>query len=493
MPKITFIGAGSTVFAKNILGDCLLMPSLHDAHIALYDIDAARLEDSQRLISAINQSCNQGRATITAHLGVDQRKEALRGSDYAINAIQVGGYEPCTVTDFEVPKRFGLRQTIADTLGIGGIFRTLRTVPVLLDIAHEMEELCPGAWLLNYTNPMCMITSAILRGSQVPAVGLCHSVQGCAEHLLKHLSLDQRFPPAEVQWRISGINHQAWLLEITHQGQDIYPIIKQTAAERIARLRERGEPGAWVRSLLPRLGFDGPEPCYDIHSAAIKAHADGNFSTEELEDLAVAGDLVRLEMMFRFGYYITESSEHSAEYTPWFIKRTRPELIDHFNIPLDEYPLRCVRQIAGWARQREELLGQGASVEHRCTAEFGAGIINAMETDIPLRIAGNVMNTPGLIPNLPRKACVEVPCLVDRNGVQPCAVEELPEACAALNRSNINPQILTVEALLSGRKDYVYQAALLDPHTSAELAIDDTIALCDALFEAHAGWLPELR
>jgi len=490
MAKITFIGAGSSVFAKNVLGDAMLMPSLHDAHIALYDIDAQRLEDSRLLIETINRNCNQGRATISAHLGVEQRRDALRDADYVVNAVQVGGYEPCTVTDFEIPKKFGLRQTIADTLGIGGIFRTLRTVPVLLDVARDMEAVCPRAWLLNYTNPMCMITAAILRGSSIRTVGLCHSVQGCAKGLLEVLGLAERFPLDQVRWNIAGINHQAWLLEVEYQGHDIYPEIKRVAAQRIAQLRQRGEPAVWLRELKQRTGLNEEVPCHALHEHVGKLAKDKKVSSEELADVGLAGDLVRLELMSRFGHYVTESSEHSAEYTPWFIKSSRPDLIDHFNIPLDEYPLRCRQQIAGWEKQRKELVAD-PTLTHNSSCEFGAGIMHAMEIDEPFRIAGNVMNT-GLITNLPSKACVEVPCLVDRNGVQPCFVGDLPEQCAALNRSNINPQILTVEALLSGKKDYVYQAALLDPHTSAELAIDQTIAMCDELFAAHEGWLPAL-
>jgi alpha-galactosidase len=407
-----------------------------------------------------------------------------------VNAVQVGGYEPCTVTDFEVPKRYGLQQTIADTLGIGGLFRSLRTIPVMLDIAKEMEEVCPDVWLLNYTNPMCMITSAILRGSSIKTVGLCHSVQACVKELLDKVGLAERFPKDEVRWQIAGINHQAWLLGVQYQGQDIYPEIKRVASECIARLRSRGEPRTWTRSLLQRIGAESGLACYEELGAVAKARDEGTVSTEEFEDFFIAGDLVRLEFMFRFGHYITESSEHNAEYCPWIIKSNQPELIDHFNIPIDEYPLRCVRNIKQWEAQRRELM-DSKNKGHEASHEFGAYIMNAIVTDTPYRIAGNVMND-GLITNLPSKACVEVPCLVDRNGVQPTFVGDLPEQCAAMNRTNVNPQILTVEAVLSGKKDFVYQAALLDPHTSAELSIDQTIALCDDLIAAHGDWLPKL-
>lgn len=441
MPKITFLGAGSAVFAKNVLGDVMTREPLKDAHVALYDIDRQRLNDSKRMLENLNANINDGRAKITAHLGVKSRKTALRKADYVVNAIQVGGYEPCTVTDFEIPKKYGLRQTIADTLGIGGIFRGLRTIPVMLEIARDIEEVCPEAWMLNYTNPMAIVTGAMLRGSNVKTVGLCHSVQVCAPHLLKHLDIET----SKLQWKIAGINHQAWLLEVTDDGKDLYPEIKKRAEKKNRKARK-----------------DGAEK---------------------------HGDMVRFEMMRRFGYYITESSEHGAEYVPWFIKDRCPELIEEFNIPLDEYPRRCVKQIEKWKQVRKDLV-ENTKLTHKRTHEYGSGIIEAMETDVPFRIGGNVINT-GLIENLPREAVLEVPCLVDRNGVQGCWVGNLPEPCAALNRTNINPQLLTIEAALTLRKDRIYQAALLDPHTSAELTIDETVSLCDDLLEAHKDWLPE--
>jgi alpha-galactosidase len=490
MAKITFIGAGSSVFAKNVLGDALKLQSLQDSHIALYDIDAQRLEDSQKIIEAINQTSNQGRAHITAHLGTDQRRDALSQADYVVNAIQVGGYDPCTITDFEVPKRFGLQQTIADTLGIGGIFRSLRTIPVMLDIAAEMEEVCPRAWLLNYTNPMCAITSAILRGSSVRTVGLCHSVQVCTRELLNTLGLAEQYPLAETRWEIAGINHQAWLLGVEHKGQDLYPVLKETARGFMDEFRSRGGR-KWYLDVLKSIDADLESSCYDLLGAVWKAAHDGKVDLHDARLCSVGCDLVRLEYMFRFGYYISESSEHNAEYAPWFMKKSQPELINHYNIPIDEYKRRCVKQIAGWEKQREKLLNE-SELEHSLSHEFGGYIMDAMERDAPYRIAGNVMNN-GLITNLPSKACVEVPCLVDRNGVQPTFVGDLPEQCAAMNRTNINPQIMTVEAALTGSKDAVYQAALLDPHTSAELSIDETIQLCDAMIDAHGDWLPKYK
>ena len=442
MTKITFMGAGSTIFAKNLLGDSLLSPALSDAHIALYDIDAVRLKESQAMLSTLNANINQGRATITAHLGVANRRTALRGARYVINAIQVGGYRPSTVIDFKIPKKYGLRQTIGDTLGIGGIFRTLRTLPVMLDFARDMEVVCPDAWFLNYTNPMAMLTAGLLQGSNVKTVGLCHSVQVCADHLLKHVGLLNEV--RSLQWKIAGINHQAWLLEITDGGHDLYPEIKRRAAEMLARARRASGTKHW--------------------------------------------DMVRHYLMLNFGYYLTESSEHSAEYLPYFIKRTHPELIREFNIPLDEYPRRCENQIRSWKKQSAELV-RNPHLTHQRTHEYGSYIMEAMETDVPFRFGGNVMNT-GLITNLPAKSCVEVPCIADRNGVQPLFVGDLPEQCAAVNRTNINPQILTVEASLSGQRDYIYQAAMLDPLTSAELTIDEIRNLCDDLIAAHGKMLP---
>ncbi len=445
MAKITFMGAGSTVFAKNILGDSMLAPALQGAQIALYDIDGGRLRESKLMLDTLNANINKNRATISAHLGVANRRAALKGADYVVNAIQVGGYKPSTVIDFEIPRKYGLRQTIADTLGIGGIFRALRTIPVMLDFARDMEQVCPDAWMLNYTNPMAMLTAAMWRGSQVRTVGLCHSVQGCAEGILKHLEMLPKVK--KLQWKIAGINHQAWLLEITDGGRDLYPEIKRRASVKLEAARKKG-------------------------------------ATKH-------GDMVRHHMMLTFGYYITESSEHSAEYVPWYIKGAYPELIEEFNIPLDEYPRRCISQIADWKRQSRDLV-RNTNLSHTRSIEYGSYIMEAMETDAPYRIGGNIMNT-GIITNLPAKACVEVPCLVDRNGVQGCVVGDLPEVCAAINRTNINPQILTVEAALTGRRDLIYQAAMLDPHTAAELPIDGIRAMCDDLIAAHGKMLPAYR
>ena len=432
MPKITFMGAGSTVFAKNVLGDSMLTPALAHSDIALYDIDPQRLEESELMLKAINKWLGNP-AKIYTYLGPENRKEALRGADFVVNAIQVGGYEPCTVTDFEIPKKFGLKQTIADTLGIGGIFRALRTIPVMRDFARDMEEVAPNCLFLNYTNPMAMLSGYMQRYTNVKTVGLCHSVQVCASHLMWELGMQY---DETVKTKIAGINHQGWLLEIEKDGVDLYPEIKRRALEK----NKEKHP-----------------------------------------------DMVRLEIMRRFGYYVTESSEHSSEYTPWFIKDKYPQNIEKYNIPLDEYPRRCVNQIARWGKQREELVTKD-TLEHTRTGEYASYIMEAVVTNKPYKIGGNVLNT-GLITNLPRNACVEVPCLVDASGVNPCYIGDLPEQCAALNRTNINVQLLTIEAAVTHKKDYIYQAALMDPHTSSELDMDDTVALCDALIEAHGDWL----
>lgn len=430
MPKITFIGAGSTVFAKNLLGDCMFVPALEGAEYALYDIDERRLRDSEKMLNNLKENYNVD-AKIVAY---SDRKAALKGAKYVINAIQVGGYKPCTVIDFEIPKKYGLRQTIGDTVGIGGIFRALRTIPVMFEMARDMEEVCPDALLLNYTNPMATVTGAMLRYTNVKTVGLCHSVQVCTEHLLKSLGMD----PEGVEEKIAGINHMAWLLEIKRDGKDLYPEIKRRAKEKQKT----------------------PHP-----------------------------DRVRFEIMDKFGYYVTESSEHNAEYYPYFIKSKYPELIEKYNIPLDEYLRRCEKQIANWELMREELVNN-KQLSHTRTREYCSRIIEAIETNVSFKFAGNVLNTGGLIKNLPEKACVEIPCVADRSGITPCYVGELPEQLAALNRTNINTQLLTIEAAVTRKKEAIYQAALLDPHTSSELSIDDIIAMCDDLIEAHGDWLP---
>ena len=442
MGKITFMGAGSTVFAKNVLGDSMLTPALRDFEIALYDIDEKRLEESYTMITILNQNINEGRAKVSKYLGVPNRRDALRGADFVVNAIQVGGYDPCTITDFEIPKKYGLRQTIADTLGIGGIFRTLRTIPVLADFAEDMQAVCPNAWFLNYTNPMAMLAGFMQRYTDVKTVGLCHSVQVCSKSLFKSLGMAEEFETMKpLREKIAGINHMAWLLEIYDaKGNDLYPEIKRRANEIL----------------------EHPE----------------NYDTK---------NLVRLDYIRRFGYYCTESSEHNAEYNNLYIKSKYPELIDRYRIPLDEYPRRCIKQIAAWEQRRQDYLA--GNVSHERTHEYASYIMEAMVTGRPYEIGGNVLNR-GLITNLPHNACVEVPCLVNRQGILPTVVGDLPEICAAMNRTNVNVQLLTIEAAVTHKKEAVYQAAMLDPHTSSELSIDDIIAMCDDLFEAHKDWMP---
>ncbi len=436
--KITFMGAGSTVFAKNVLGDCMLTECLHDVEIALYDIDGERLEDSYLLISALNKNCNEGRATIKKYLGVENRKEALRGAKFVIDAIQVGLYDPCTIIDFEIPKKYGLRQTIADTLGIGGIMRALRTIPVLEDFARDMEEVCPDAWFLNYTNPMAMLAGYMQRYTNIKTIGLCHSVQVCSAGILQDLGIHvDGFTDL-----IAGINHMGWLLEIRDlDGNDLYPLIRERA----------------------------------------------KFMNENY----IHHDMTRYEYINRFGYYCTESSEHNAEYNPYFIKSAYPELIQRYNIPLDEYPRRCVHQIARWKHQKEVIFN-GGNITHRRSREYASRIIEAMTTNVPFKIGGNVLNR-GLITNLPHNACVEVPCLVDAMGIHPTVIGDLPEQLAAMNRTNINPQLLTIQAARTRKREDIYMAAMLDPHTSAELSIDDIVSMCDDLIEAHqaVGFMTE--
>lgn len=400
MSKITFLGAGSTVFAKNVLGDCMLTESLSGFELALFDIDGERLRDSEQMLQNLKQTTG---STCRVQACTD-RKEALRGAKYVVNAIQVGGYDPCTITDFEIPKKYGLRQTIADTVGIGGIFRNLRTIPVMMEFAEDIREVCPDAWFLNYTNPMAVLTNVMNTYGGVKTVGLCHSVQVCVPDLFHQLGMEE----AGVQSKIAGINHMAWLLEVTKDGRDLYPNIKRRAKQ---KQKEKH------------------------------------------------GDMVRFELMFKFGYYVTESSEHNAEYHPYFIKQTYPELIDKLNIPLDEYPRRCLHQIESWKQMKKDLV-HNKNLEHHRSHEYASYILEAMETNRPYKIGGNVMNT-GLITNLPKDACVEVPCLVDASGINPVYIGDLPPQMAALNRTNINTQLLTIEAAITGKKEHIYHAAFL--------------------------------
>ena len=459
MNKITFLGAGSSVFAKNVLGDCLQTDCLREYEYALFDIDPVRLEESYMMLSNINRNSNGGRAKIVKYT---DRKESLRGAKYVVNAIQVGGYEPCTVTDFEIPKKYGLRQTIGDTNGIGGIFRALRTIPVMLDFSKDMEEVCPDALFINYTNPMSMLTLAMNRATPIQTIGLCHSHQECVPMLLGRLKL----PKDGLNYKIAGINHMAWLLEITRYGEDYYPIIKQHALNGPIY-----DPFDELRELHP-------EYADMLNGTVAQTHSPDDHD-----------DMVRFELMKQFGYYVTESSEHSSEYYPYFIRKTHPELIDRFNIPLDEYPRRCVMQAKRWKDQAEKLI-HNESLTHTRSNEYAASIIEALETGKDFSFGGNVMNN-GLITNLPNDCCVEVTCLANAGGIQPCHIGDLPHQLAALNMRQISVHQLAVDAALTGKKEYIYQAALLDPHASADLSIDEIRSLVDDLIEAHGDWLPE--
>ncbi len=433
--KVAIIGAGSTVFMRNIVRDLLQQPALTSTHIALQDIDSKRLQESQlvarQIISALKVP-----ATVSASL---DRREVLQGANVVITMFQVGGYKPSTVVDFDIPKKYGLRQTIADTLGIGGIMRGLRTVPVLVDVAREMRELCPNALLMNYVNPMAILSLAVQRMvPEIQYVGLCHSVQGTAEELAHDLGVE----PANLVYTCAGINHMAFYNQFTQRlpdgsTEDLYPRLKALAAA-------------------------------------------GNVPD---------GNRVRYEILRKFGYFVTESSEHFAEYSPWFIKRDRPDLIEKFNIPLDEYPRRCEKQMADWAAELQRIETQH-DIEIKQSREYAASIINSLATGEPSVIYGNVLNN-GLIDNLPQDCAVEVACLVDRNGVQPVKFGNVQPQLAALMRSNVNVQQLTVEALMTENPEYIYHAAYLDPHTSAELDLDQIHDLVDDLRRAHGDWLPK--
>lgn len=440
MVKITFLGAGSTIFARNVLGDCMLSPALRDAEMALYDVSAIRLQESFMILDAMNKTINEGRATITTFLGVEKRKTALKNADFIVNAIQVGGYDPSTINDFEIPKKYGLRQTIADTLGIGGIMRGLRTIPVMAEFAQDIEAVCPDALLLNYSNPMGMLSGYMQRYTGVRTIGLCHSVQICSETLLNGLGMQDKLE-GRVE-TIAGINHMGWLLSLhDKEGTDLYPEIRKRAAK---------------------------------------------MNEEKKHD-----DMVRYEYIRRLGYYCTESSEHNAEYNPFFIKARYPNLIEDFNIPLDEYPRRCIKQIAEWNEEKESLIGNG-KILHERSHEYGSYIMESVVENKPYKIGGNVLNTH-LIENLPTDACVEVPCLVDGTGVHPCWVGRLPVQLAAMNQTNINVQLMTIEAAVTKDKDDIYRSAMLDPHTAGELSIDDIVSMCDELIEAHGPFMKMYR
>jgi alpha-galactosidase len=425
VPRVTFIGAGSTVFARNLTIDLLGFEALRDTtELVLMDIDEERLRTSETVARRVAEHFG-AHASITA---TTDRRAAIDGADYVVTMVQIGGYRPATVTDFEVPKRYGLRQTIGDTLGVGGIMRGLRTIPVLLDLCCEMKELCPDALLLQYVNPMVSNCWAIAEATEIRAVGLCHSVQHTAGQLARDLGV------GSLDYLCAGINHVAFYLRLEHDGQDVYP-----------RLREVTPPD-WNR--------------------------------------------VRYELFRHFGHFVTESSEHFAEYSPWFIKDGRDDLIERFNVPLDEYPRRCEEQIDAWRELRAKL-ERGEQLEIRPSTEYGARIVNAIETDEPFTFNGNVPNRTRLLTDFAEEAIVEVPVIADGRGLHPQHVGALPPQLAAIIRTNLNVHELVVRAALERRRDHVYHAAMLDPHTAAELSLEEIRRLVDDLLEAHGDLVPE--
>jgi alpha-galactosidase len=437
MARIAFIGAGSTVFTRNLVGDILSLPELKDTTtFALMDVDPERLRTSEVVANKL-VAAHGAQARVEATL---DRRQALEGADYVVTSFQVGGLRPSTLVDFEVPKRFGLRQTIADTLGVGGIMRALRTIPVLLDVCRDMEELCPDALLLNYVNPMAMLCWAVAESSPIRTVGLCHSVQ----HTAGELAADLGLPAEELDYHVAGINHVAFFLRLERDGESLYPALRQVLDE--GRVPE--------------------------------------------------GNRVRYELLRHFGSFVTESSEHFAEYVPWFIKAARPDLIERFNIPLDDYLRRSEAQIAEWETQRADLERDDTPMGVERSAEYGADIIRACETGDPFDFNGNVPNRHHegglLIDNLPADCCVEVPCVATDRGIEPQPVGALPRHLAALMQTNVNVQGLTVEGALTRRRAPIHHAAMLDPHTAGELPLDEIAALVDALLDAHGDWIPPL-
>jgi alpha-galactosidase len=425
MPKITLNGAGSVVFTKNLLGDILSFPELSDCTISLYDIDPLRLETAAAMADWTARALGAS-PIIEAHT---DREASLAGADYVINMIQVGGH-PATLIDFDIPRRYGLPQTIADSYGIGGIFRALRTIPVLLGLAADMSAVCPQALLINYTNPMAALCWSVYESTSVPVVGLCHSVQST----IRQISAMAGIPSEEVSYLAAGINHIAWILKFDFQGQDAYPLLRQA-----------------------------------VNENRVPAH-----------------DLVRAELFKRLGYYVTESSEHNAEYNPYFIPHRGQ--IERFNIPIDEYIRRSEQNLQEFADTRASLL-QGGSFEIKRSVEYASTIIHSMETGQPSVIYGNVRNDH-FIDNLPQGCCVEIPCLVDSNGLQPVRVGSLPPQLAGMNLPHITVHELVVRAFLEEKPDYIYHAAMLDPLASAMLTLDGIWDLVTEMLSAHAPALP---
>ena len=427
MTRIAFIGAGSVEFTRNLLGDIFSFPELADAEIVLHDIDEERLATAEAMARWTNATLGaRGRISTTT-----DRRRALDGADFAVNVIQVGGHA-ATLLDFEIPKKYGLRQTIADTSGVGAVFRALRTIPVMLGIADDMAELCPGSWMLNYTNPMAMNCWAWYEGSlHQNVVGLCHSIQNTSRQVAEYVGV----PPEEITFHGAGVNHMSWVLRVEHDGRSLYPAL----------------------------------------DAAIAADPEG------------LGRHVRVQVYKRFGYFPTESSEHFAEYVPWLMRDD--EEIERLRIPVDEYVRRSEENLEMYAEEKR-MLAAGEPFEIERSGEYAALIIHSMVTGVPRTVYGNVRNT-GLITNLPQDACVEVPCLVDRAGLQPTHVGALPAQCAALDRTFLNVVELTVCAALEGDRDRVLQAVTLDPNAAAVLSLAQMETLVDEMLAAERDMMPE--
>ncbi len=421
------MGAGSVEFTRNLLGDIFSFPELADAEIVLHDIDEERLATAEAMARWTSDALGaHGRISASR-----DRRRALDGADFAVNVIQVGGHA-ATLLDFEIPKKYGLRQTIADTSGVGAVFRALRTIPVMLGMAGDMAELCPDAWMLNYTNPMAMNCWAWYAGSpHRNIVGLCHSIQNTSRQVAEYVGV----PPGEITFHGAGVNHMSWVLRLEHHGRDLYPAL----------------------------------------DAAIAADPEG------------IGRHVRVRVYERFGYFPTESSEHFAEYVPWFMRDDAE--IERLRIPVDEYIRRSEENLVMYAEEKR-MLAAGEPFEIERSQEYAALIVHSMVTGLPRTVYGNVRNT-GLITNLPQDACVEVPCLVDKAGLQPTFVGDLPAQCAALDRAFLNVVELTVLAALEGDRRRVLQAVTLDPNAGAVLSLAQMEALVDEMLEAERALMPE--
>ena len=450
MTKLTIIGAGSTVFTKNIVVDLLTIEQFKSIEVALMDIDQNRLIKTKEVLEIIAKKMG-ATPKISMHTN---RRESLLDADFVQTTIQVGGYKPSTVIDFEIPKKFGLNQTIADTLGIGGIMRSLRTIPVLLNIAEDIEQVCPNALWMQYVNPMCTNMIAINKVfPNIRNIGLCHSVQGTAEMLAEDLQENIN----NISYQCAGINHMAFFQKFQKisTGEDLYPKLKRLANQILSDKK--------ISSRTKKQEFPGR----DLH------------------------EKVRYEILKRFGFFVTESSEHFAEYVPWFIKPNKEELIEKYKIPVDEYIFRCEYYSELWNELNKDI-SIITNEEIKRSHEYASYIIDAIVNNNKFIVYGNVMNN-GLIENLPSNCCVEVPCIVNDKGFYPQKIGRLPEQLSALMRTNINVQILTAEAALTKKREHIYHAAMLDPLTSSHLSIDEIFALTDEMLEAHADYLPKYK